>query len=114
MQRGEIWLINLDPTIGAEIQKTRPAVIVNDDGLGILPLKVIVPITAWQNRYAVAPWLVRLEPDADNGLDKPSAADAFQVRSVSQQRFVRRLGKVTDDAMQDITRALARVFCIEP
>ena len=36
MRRGEIWLINLDPTIGAEIKKTRPAVIVNDDAVGIL------------------------------------------------------------------------------
>jgi len=46
MRRGEVWLINLDPTVGAEIQKTRPAVIVNDDAIGILPLKVIVPITS--------------------------------------------------------------------
>ncbi len=105
MQRGDIWLINLDPTIGAEIQKIRPAVIVNDDQLGILPLKVIVPLTAWQDRYAVAPWFVRLEPNAENGLEKPSAADAFQVRSVSQQRFVRRLGKISDTAMQELTKA---------
>ena len=39
MRRGEVWLINLDPTIGAEIKKTRPAVIVNDDAVGILPRK---------------------------------------------------------------------------
>ncbi|MBU0732774.1 MAG: type II toxin-antitoxin system PemK/MazF family toxin, partial [Proteobacteria bacterium] len=45
MLRGEVWLINLDPTLGSEIKKTRPAVIVNDDAIGILPLKVIVPIT---------------------------------------------------------------------
>ncbi|MFQ6072106.1 MAG: type II toxin-antitoxin system PemK/MazF family toxin [Methanosarcinales archaeon] len=60
MRRCEIWLINLDPTIGAEIKKTRPAVIVNDDAIGILPLKVIVPITKWKDRYSVAPWIVRL------------------------------------------------------
>jgi mRNA interferase MazF len=77
MRRGEIWLINLDPTVGAEIRKTRPAVIVNDDAVGILPLKVVVPVTEWKDRYAVAPWMVRLDPDADNGLSKPSAADAF-------------------------------------
>jgi mRNA interferase MazF len=47
MRRGEVWLINLDPTVGSEIKKTRPAVIVNDDAIGILPLRVIVPITAW-------------------------------------------------------------------
>jgi mRNA interferase MazF len=113
MGRGEVWLINLDPTVGAEIKKTRPAIIVNDDAVGILPLKVIVPITEWKDRYAVAPWLVRLEPNAENGLDKPSTADAFQVRSVAQERFVRRLGKLSDTAMQEITRALVVVLSIE-
>ena len=53
MRRGEIWLINLDPTIGAEIRKMHPAVIVNDDAVGILPLKVIAPVTDWKDRYAV-------------------------------------------------------------
>jgi mRNA interferase MazF len=114
MRRGEVWLLNLDPTIGAEIKKTRPVVIVNDDAIGILPLKVIVPITDWKDRYAVAPWLVRLKPDAENGLVKPSATDAFQVRSVAQERFVRRLGELSDTAMQEITKALAIVLSIEP
>ncbi len=54
MKRNEIWLINLDPTVGAEIQKTRPAVIVNDDDLGLLPLRIIVPLTDWKDRYEVA------------------------------------------------------------
>ena len=113
MQRGEIWLINLDPTVGAEIKKTRPAVIVNDDAIGILPLKVIVPITDWKDHYAVAAWMVRLEPDDENGLTKTSAADTFQVRSVEQERFVRRRGKLSDTAMQAMIRALATVFSIE-
>lgn len=110
MKRGEIWLINLDPTVGSEIRKTRPAVIVNDDAIGILPLRVIVPITAWQERYTVAPWMVRLEPAAENGLEKPSAADTFQVRSVSQTRFVRCLGNISAEELQTISRALAVVF----
>jgi mRNA interferase MazF len=42
MLRGEIWLVNLAPTIDREITKTRPCIIVNDDVIGILPLKVIV------------------------------------------------------------------------
>jgi mRNA interferase MazF len=112
MLRGEVWLINLDPTVGAEIKKTRPAIIVSDDAIGSLPLKVIVPITEWKDRYSVAPWLVRLEPDAENNLAKPSAADTFQVRSVAQERFVRRLGKLSDETMQAITEALAIVLSI--
>ena len=66
MQRGEIWLINLDRTVGAEIKETRPAVIVNDDAIGILPLKVIVLIADWKDHYVVAAWMVRLEPDDEN------------------------------------------------
>ena len=99
MRRGDVWLINLDPTVGAEIKKTRPAVIVNDDAVGILPLRVIVPITEWKDRYAVAPWMVPLNPDDQNGLDKPSAADTFQVRSLSQSRFVQQLGRLLEITM---------------
>ena len=52
-RKGEIWLINLDPTIGAEIRKTRPAVIVSEDAISILPLRVIVPLTDWKERYDI-------------------------------------------------------------
>jgi mRNA interferase MazF len=112
MRRGEIWLINLDPTVGAEIKKTRPAVIVNDDAVGRLPLRVIVPITDWKERYALAPWMVKIEPDKENGLEKTSAIDTFQVRSVAQERFVKQVGKVSDDILEKITRALAIVLSI--
>lgn len=113
MRRGEIWLINLDPTVGAEIRKMRPAVIVSSDAVGILPLKVIVPLTEWKDRYAVAPWMVRVDPAPENGLDKPSAPDAFQVRCVSQVRFVGRLGSLQESIMLDIAKAIAIVLEIE-
>jgi mRNA interferase MazF len=113
MRRGEVWLINLEPTIGSEIKKTRPAVIVNDDAIGILPLKVIVPITDWKDRYSVAKWMVRLEVDAENGLSKTSVADTFQVRSVAQERFVRQVGRLSDIAMLEISKALAIVLNIK-
>ncbi len=95
MKQGEIWLINLEPTIGAEIRKIRPAIVVNDNNLGKLPLKIIVPLTDWKDRYNVATWMVKINPDAKNGLEKESTADYFQVRSLSQNRFVKRLGLVS-------------------
>jgi mRNA interferase MazF len=88
--------VNLDPTIGDEIRKVRPGVILNRDAVGILALRVVVPITAWQARFQGCDWLVRLDPDATNGLDKPSAADTFQVRSVSTRRLVRQLGRLAE------------------
>lgn len=91
MKRGEIWLIDLDPTVGAEIKKTRPAVIVSADQLGKLPLSIIVPITDWKEHYSIAPWMIKLVVASYNGLSKTSSADCFQVRSVSQERFIKNL-----------------------
>ncbi len=51
MLRGEIWTLNLNLTVGAEIRKTRPVVVVSDDEIGVLPLKIIVPVTDWKDRY---------------------------------------------------------------
>ena len=85
MNRGEVWLVNLNPTLDREMGKTRPAVIINNDLVGILPLKVIVPITDWKERYTNRPWMVKLEADNSNGLTKNSAVDTFQVRSLSQK-----------------------------
>ena len=110
MQRGEIWLVNLDPTIGSETRKTRPAVIISSDLVGILPLKVIVPFTDWKDRYNQAPWMVRIDPDQQNGLSKPSAADALQIRSVSQQRLVQKLGILPSIQVAKIVHAIMTVL----
>ena len=110
MRKGEIWLVNLDPTLGAEIQKTRPAVIVNEDAIGVLPLRVIVPLTTWQDRYVIAAWMVRIEPAKSNGLSKPSAADAFQIRSVAQERLVNCIGRVSEQNLVDILKAIRIVI----
>lgn len=112
MKQGEIWLINLDPTVGAEIKKTRPAIIVNDDSLGKLPLKVIVPITDWKGKFEIAPWMIKIEPNSRNGLTKISSADCFQVRSVSQERFVKRLGNVPKATTEEIKIGLSKVLSI--
>jgi mRNA interferase MazF len=112
MQRREIWLVRLEPTVGSEMNKTRPALIVNDDAIGILPLKVIVPITDWKAGYDIRPWLIRLQPSAENGLSKVSAADTFQVRSVSESRLIKKIGQIDDLTMQKISEALALVLAI--
>jgi mRNA interferase MazF len=110
MRKGEVWLINLDPTIGAEIQKTRPAIIVSEDAIGILPLRVIVPLTDWKEHYQIAPWMVRIDPNTSNGLRKLSAADAFQIRSVSQARFINRLGRISSERLLEILKAIQTVI----
>ncbi len=113
MKQGEIWLVSLDPTVGAEIKKTRPAIIVNDNTLGRLPLKVIVPVTDWKDRYSIAPWMVRIVPDKQNKLTKDSSADCFQIRSVAEERCIKKLGQLDNDTMDKIRKALGTVLNIE-
>lgn len=110
MKRGEVWLVNLDPTVGAEIRKTRPAILVSSDLVGILPLRVIVPVTDWKDRYDVAPWMVRIEPTPANGLTKTSAADCFQIRSISTNRLVRKIGEVTVEEIEWIVQGIKLVI----
>jgi mRNA interferase MazF len=110
MRQGEIWAVNLDPTIGAEIQKTRPCVIVNDDTVGILPLKIIAPITDYKDKFKDVPWMVTLTPGHENGLDKKSVIDLFQVRSVAEERLIERVGMIRADELLSVKEALKVVF----
>ena len=100
-------MIRFDPTQGAEIGKTRPAVVTSPQSVGRLPLRIVVPITAWQPKYATVPWLVYLRPTSRNGLIKDSAADCFQVKSVSVGRFEKCVGSVRADEVEEIAAAVA-------
>ena len=98
--RGEIWNLRFDPSEGAEITKIRPAVVISVPAVGRLPLRIVAPVTEWQNRYSRFPWLVFIAATRRNGLAKDSAADAFQVKSVSLTRFVSRIGSIPADDLQ--------------
>ena len=113
MKQGEIWLVSLDPTLGAEIKKTRPAVIVNDNTIGKLPLKIIVPLTDWKDRYSIAPWMVKITPDQNNKLTKDSSADCFQIRSVAEERCYKKIGHIDIDTLAKIRKALAVVLDLD-
>ena len=106
-KRGEIWLVDFDPAVGAEIRKARPAVAISVKGIGRLPLRIVVPITDWNPAFANYPWFVKISASASNGLSKDSGADAFQVKSVSEDRFVKRLGDVSSDQLDEIAEAVA-------
>jgi mRNA interferase MazF len=57
--------------------------------------------------------MTKLEPDKVNGLTKVSAADSFQIRSVSRERFVKKIGNVTETIMYEIRIGLAKVLSID-
>lgn len=109
--RGEIWLVNLDPTRGQEIQKTRPVVVISSDLFSSIPLRIIIPITTWQDKFDSRPFMVKLPARAANGLSRDSAANVLQVRSLSTQRFVNYLGKLEPSLLAEILAGL--IVCVD-
>ena len=105
--RGEIWLVDFDPAVGAEIQKLRPALVISVNAIGRLPLRMVVPVTDWKPLYASFPWFVAIPAEPANGLHKDSGADAFQSKSVSLRRFARRLGTATAGQVDAVASAIA-------
>ncbi|MBK6432133.1 MAG: type II toxin-antitoxin system PemK/MazF family toxin [Anaerolineae bacterium] len=110
INRGEIWRVSLDPTIGSEIRKTRPVVVVSSDAIGALPIKLVAPLTEWKDYLAQNIWHVKVAPDSTNGLTKISAVDTLQLRGVDTQRFVQKLGSVSPSVMRSIVAAIAAVI----
>ncbi len=108
-KRGEIWRVNFDPTIGAEIKKTRPAIVVSSDAVGKLPLKLIAPITDWKPAFTGNIWHVRIEPNNINGLSKVSGVDVLQLRGMDLQRFIQKIGEADELLMEEIVIAIAAV-----
>jgi mRNA interferase MazF len=105
--RGEVWRVRFDPAEGDEIKKVRTAVVISENAIGRLRLKIVVPITEWKSKFANYPWFVHLTPTPTNGLTKDSGADAFQVKSVSETRFLDKLGELAPDQLDDIANAIA-------
>jgi mRNA interferase MazF len=98
-KRGEIHLAALDPTIGHEIQKTRPALVVqNDTSNRHSPITIVAPITSTV-RLPLSPFHVLLP-----------AAVLNQVRAIDRERLIRRLGRVSPSAMTLVEDAIKAVF----
>lgn len=111
IKRGEIWRVNFDPTVGTEIKKTRPAVVISSNSIGKLPIKLIAPITGWDSKYENSIWHINIQPDSKNNLTKASSIDVLQLRGVDIQRFISpKVGNLSQDQIDEITAAIAAII----
>lgn len=109
--RSEIWLVDLNPTKGQEIQKTRPVVVISSNVYQPIALRIVIPITTWQNKFISRPFLIKIPQTSTNGLDRDSAGNVLQVRSLSTERFIRKIGQVDTEQLQELLAGL--IICIE-
>jgi len=114
LKTGEIYWVNLDPTLGDKIKKKRPVVVLNGGHYKHLKLAICVPITAWNPYWEENPFFVSLDPDSNNCLQKKSVVDCFQIRAVSYKRFAQKIGSISSDDIDLLKKAIALILDIDP
>jgi len=104
-KRGEIYLVNFDPTVGSEIQKTRPAIILqNDISNQHSPITIVAALTS-QFDTELYPTEVLINPP-EGGLTYPSVVLLNQIRSIDRKRLVKRLGIISEELMNSVNNAI--------
>ncbi len=107
-RRGEIWWVNLDPTVGNETAKKRPCVILqNDVGNARSETTMVAPLLKGLKNY---PFVVNVEATADNGLDEDRGIHIEQMRVVDDRRIDSKLGTLDDKYWSQIEKAVGIVL----
>jgi len=114
LRTGDLFQVNLDPTVGDENQKSRPVVVLNPGHEKNLRLAIVVPVTSWKQRWDNNPFFLTLRPSPRHGLRKKSVVDCFQIRAISHARFVKRLGGLSGEELDHIKKALSLILDMEP
>lgn len=110
IKQSQIWMVNFEPSIGNEIQKLRPAVVVNDDRIGRFGIRIIVPITEYKDYYKDFPWIIKIIPTKNNGLFKVSSIECFQIKSFAIERFVKMIGSIDNDLLVKIHQTMIKTL----
>ena len=104
MKQCEIWLADLDPVKGSEQKGFRPVVIISGNMLNkYLPIVIACPLTSKIKAYKGN---VILEPNEINGLSEKSEVLTFHIRSISQQRLSKKIGKITEAELAQLKQTL--------
>ena len=105
-KRGEIYLTALEPTLGHEIKKTQPAVVIQNDITNrVSRLTIVAPITS-KIRFPLNPVYVLIPGNTTTGLTVTSVAQLSQIRAVDRMRLIKRLGEIDSDTMERIDEAI--------
>jgi len=100
--RFEIYLVTLDPTVGSEIQKTRPCIVISPDEINILRTVIIAPLTSKGFDFIFRPKIKFQNKEGLVLLD--------QIRTVDKKRLIKKIGKVDENKAKEIANTLVEMF----
>lgn len=109
LHRFDVVLVNLDPSVGAEIKKTRPCLVVSPDELNdVLQTIIVAPITSTPPR--TLPTRIQLRASEHSGLRCDSFAVLDQIKSIDRRRVITRMGRITPYEESAVTSTLLTMF----
>jgi mRNA interferase MazF len=114
---GSIWLVNFEPSIGTEIRKTRPAIVISGTAFNQRRKVTVLPITSTPPSERILPVVVPIDPDASNGLTVESYIVCIDPMTFDKQRLLRQLGSLNPiqiDRVQSILRTYLELESIDP
>lgn len=110
MNKFHIVLVNLDPTVGHEVKKTRPCVILSPDEMNaVLQTIIVVPITSTNRKI---PTRVLIKATTKSGLTNDSYAMLDQIKTIDKSRVIKILGSVSESEKQKLTDTLQDLFAL--
>jgi mRNA interferase MazF len=108
MKQGEIWIVDLNPVKGSEQQGVRPVVVISGNAMNKnLNICIACPLSTKIKNYAGC---LVLAKDTTNGLDEDSEVITFQVRTISGERFIQKIGEVSNLQLSAIKKGLNEVL----
>ncbi len=107
-RQGSLWLVNFEPSIGTEIQKTRPALIISASDFNQIRKKItLLPITSQIiENPKIAPVLVRVNATVNNGLDRDSTIIIIEPNTFDKKRLIRCLGEIDKETLEEVQHKL--------
>lgn len=111
-RRGEIWTIDWSPSRGSEQAGIRPAIIIQTDAANTNPRYPNTIVLAISTKGRSVPFHIALDPTLQNGLKEPSFIKCEQILTVSKDRLAKKLGAVTESALEAINQAVLLVLAI--
>lgn len=108
MKKYEIYAVNLDPTIGAEMQKKRPCIVISPDEMNAyVRTVIIIPLTSTSREL---PTRVLIKATTQSGLNNDSYAAIDQIKTVDKSRLGNLIGEISESERHDVTSVLLNLF----
>lgn len=108
MRKFELYSVNLDPTVGAEMQKTRPCLVISPDEMNTyLRTVIVVPLTS---KLRPIPTRILIKATQESGLNGDSYAAVDQIKTINKSRLGNLIGVISETEKRDVTNVLSDMF----